>query len=411
MKEKIQIINNWKSNQPIQNVTFNKFDSPQSFDDYDINIIDISCPTIWCYEYNIPTKLNIEKDILSIAEMIKVSSSNILILLPQNVTYNYNYGRPLYNPQVTERYQSQIELKNDLSLLNSVIDKFLNASFKDPIIMYNKTSTLIQDIAINSAFVFSQNAFGEHITLAKNGTSVTTLNYNNVYLTTLNLSDNNYVNLNVFLQEIGWLSKQEECPEWVYREKFLDDDVLVENIEKLNAEKKVLEEKIEQNLSKLDKNLFYKSILYATGDQLVNVVNHMLDEMIGYDFDKFVDKKEEDFCIEKEDVVYIGEIKGITSNVKRSNVTQVATHKNLYLEKEGNEDKNALAIAIINRQRSKPIAERDEVPEDIKKVAQLNEVLVITSETFLKIYESFRNGELKSEDIKELLKQKGLLEL
>ena len=207
------------------------------------------------------------------------------------------------------------------------------------------------------------------------------------------------------------MSKQEECPEWVYREKFLDDDVLVENIEKLNAEKKVLEEKIEQNLSKLDKNLFYKSILYATGDQLVNVVNHMLDEMIGYDFDKFVDKKEEDFCIEKEDVVYIGEIKGITSNVKRSNVTQVATHKNLYLEKEGNEDKNALAIAIINRQRNKPIAERDEVPEDIKKVAQLNEVLVITSETFLKIYESFRNGELKSEDIKELLKQKGLLEL
>lgn len=411
MKEKIQIINNEKNN-PLPNITFNKFDSPQSFDDYDINIIDISRPSTWYYYGSSPVRLNIEKDILSIADMIEVSSSNILLLLPQNVTYYYNYGKPTYSPHAIEKYQSKTELKNDISLFNSTIGKFLNRTFKDPIIMYNKTSTLIQDITISSDFVFSQKAMGEHITLANNGKSVTTLNYNDVYLTTVNLSDNNYINLNSFLKEIKWLSNQEEYPEWLYSEKLLDDEVLLANIEKLKTEKEIIETEIRENRSKINENLYYKSILYSTGDQLVDVVNHMLDEMVGYEFDKFVDKKEEDFCIEKEDCVFLGEIKGISSNVKRSNITQTAMHRDLYLEIEGNEHKNVLAIAIINRQRNKPLKEREVVPEDIKKVAKLHDVLLITSETFLKIYEKFRNGELKAEDIKELLlNQKGLLEL
>lgn len=410
MKEKIQIINNEKNN-PISNITFNKFHSPQSFDDFDINIIDISNPSVWYYNGSTPAKLNIEKDILSIADMIKVSSSNILLLLPQNVTYRYNYGKSSYSSQTSERYQSQTELKNDISLFNSVIGKFLNTSFKDPIIMYNKTSTLIQNITLNSDFVFSQQATGEYITLSNNSKSVTTLNYNNVYLTTINLSENNYINLNSFLKEIKWLSNQEECPEWVQAEIFLDDEILLEKNNKLLIEKSAIEQQIEENQDKINANLFYKSILFASGEQLVNIVNHMLDEMIGYDYEKFVDIKEEDFCVEKEDCVFIGEIKGISSNIKRSNITQTAIHRDLYLEIEGNENKNVFAIAIINRERNKKSSERDAVPADIIKISEMNDVLLITSETFLRLYEKFRNGEIQAEGIKDLLKKKGLLQI
>ena len=189
--------------------------------------------------------------------------------------------------------------------------------------------------------------------------------------------------------------------------EFFDDKEL---IKERQEELQQLEE-VKQRILKIDEslnsNLFYKSILYKSGDELVSVVNVILNEMIGYDYEKFEDKKEEDFLIEKEDAVFIGEIKGINSNVKRSNITQTSVHRDLYLEIEGNETKNVYAIAIINRQRNTPLSQRDEIHEDIKAVAKLCNVLLIPTETLLSLYEQFKNEEISSEEIKELFKAKG----
>ncbi len=144
---------------------------------------------------------------------------------------------------------------------------------------------------------------------------------------------------------------------------------------------------------------------------MVSVVNVMLKEMVGYKYEEFNDTKEEDFLFENNGVFYIGEIKGISSNVKRSNVLQAAMHKSVFLELEENEDKEVNAIAIINRQRTMPLKERDDVTQDVEKLANTNEVLLITAETFLSIFESFRNKKLNSQDIIELFNRKGLLVL
>ena len=76
----------------------------------------------------------------------------------------------------------------------------------------------------------------------------------------------------------------------------------------------------------LDKNLYYKSVLYETGDNLVKVVTEMLGKLYNYDMSKFVDKKDEDFRIVLDDKVFLGEIKGINTNVKKKNVSQVLQH-------------------------------------------------------------------------------------
>ena len=64
---------------------------------------------------------------------------------------------------------------------------------------------------------------------------------------------------------------------------------------------------------------------------MVSVVNIMLKEMVGYKYDEFNDTKDEDFLFENNGVFSIGEIQGISSNVKRSNVLQAAMHKSVFL--------------------------------------------------------------------------------
>lgn len=409
MKEKIQIIN-LKENGPIEGIKFNLFRSPESFDDYDINVIDLSQQSVWYNRgYNLD-KLNIDNDLASIIEMIKVSSSKILILLPQNISLKFNFGKPLYSQQ-SEYYQNSIELKNCISLLNSIINKLLGSSIKDSLILYNKTKTKIQDQLIESDFVFSEDFLGEIITTSNNQKSITTIGQQETYFTTLDLSKNNYVALFPYLQEIHWLGNDEEFPEWIDEIDFLDDLELKNNQNELIQKKNEISKEIDEINEKICHNLYYKSILYTSGDQLVAVVNQMLDEMLGYNYKEFVDLKEEDFRIEKEDVVFIGEIKGITSNVKRSNISQTATHRDFYLEINGNENKKAYAIAIINNQRFKPLKEREPVHQDIVKLAKMNDVLIITSDIFLKVYEKFRNKQLNSDDIKTMFCNKGLLEI
>ena len=68
-------------------------------------------------------------------------------------------------------------------------------------------------------------------------------------------------------------------------------------------------------------------------------------------------------------------------------------------------------IAIINNQRFKPLKEREPVHQDIVKLAKMNDVLIITSDIFLKVYEKFRNKQLNSDDIKTMFCNKGLLEI
>lgn len=409
MKEKIQIINSGEY-KTIEGVKFNLFNSPESFDDYEINIIDLSHKNVWYNRgYNVD-KLNIDNDILSIREMIKISSSKILILLPQNINFMYNYGKPLYT-QRNEYYQNTIELKNCTGLLNSIINKLLGTSIKDSFIIYNKTKTQIKDEFIESDFVFSENSFGKVITKSNNLKSITTIEFHNVYFTTIDLLSNNYNRLIPYLEGIKWLGNDEKLPEWIDEIDFLDDLELKNNQNELIQKKNEISKEIDELNDKIGHNSYYKSILYKSGDQLVAVVNQMLDEMLGYNYKEFVDLKKEDFRIEKENVVFIGEIKGITSNVKRINISQTATHRDFYLDIAGNENKNAYAIAIINSQRFKPLKEREPIHQDLVKLAKMNDVLIITSDTFLKVYEKFRNKQLNSDDIKTMFCNKGLLEI
>lgn len=385
----------------------NKLSSPESFDDFDINIIDLSSEYIWENYQSNAYSINYINDIKNIAKMINKTISKTLVILPQNLDFKFNYGLVVYPSK--KDFTESIELKNHLILINKIIETLLNLSLDSQWLIYDKTKTNINGNEINSDFIFQNIHSAEIITLSKSGTSATTIRYSHNYITTLNLNSN-YNLIIAFLEKLGWISFNQSTPDWLVNEHFFNDEDLQIKKEKLLKDQLEISTKILEINTELELNNFYKSILYKTGDELVDVVNVMLDEMIGYDYKNFVDKKEEDFLIEKENFAFIGEIKGISSNIKRSNVSQTTTHRDYYLEKEGNESKNAYAIAIINRQREVPVEERENVHDDVIHVAEINNVLIITSETFLKLYENFKFGKISTENIINLFKTKsGLL--
>ena len=164
----------------------------------------------------------------------------------------------------------------------------------------------------------------------------------------------------------------------------------------------------------LNKNLEYKSILYTNGDELVKVVLEILDEILEYDSSEFVDEKREDFLIKKEDITFVGEIKGLSSAVKNENVSQLDVHVQSYLDdlqQEGTEEK-VKGLLIINHQRNKPIEERQGVHEHQIKLATRNESLIIETKTLLRLYEKYKLGKITKEECKKLFKNNiGLLEI
>lgn len=135
--------------------------------------------------------------------------------------------------------------------------------------------------------------------------------------------------------------------------------------------------------------------------------------MLRCDLSQFEDKKKEDFLIEMNGFVFIGEIKGVNHNVKSENISQLDVHYQGYLE--DNEDKNSdcvKALLIMNHQKNKALSAREPVHERQISLAERNGSLIIETITLLRMFEKYLAGSLSHEECLVLLKiNTGLLEI
>ena len=152
--------------------------------------------------------------------------------------------------------------------------------------------------------------------------------------------------------------------------------------------------------------------LYTSGDELVEVIFEILEKMLGCNLSGFIDKKKEDFNFKIKDKVFIGEIKGVTPNVKKLNVSQLDVHVQEYLDDNEEENQNIVALLIINHQRNKPITEREKVNEEVIKLAKRNGSLIVETMTILRLFEQYLSKEKTREEcIDILVNHTGLLEI
>jgi len=402
---KIQLITGNKTFAGNDQITISDYSHPMSPDDFDINVIDLSYKNIWRHGGNQIGPISIYDDLRPISKMIGDSSkSKTVYVYPQDGDFLYYYDGKQY------KYRSRIK--------NLISNENYNLGYESCFSMYapqlhvvfEPTKTIIKNIEYAADFRFAFD-IGTIITKSESSGKTTTIKTEReYYFTTLDICSS-LEKLMLFLEEY-LVSVLPDVPDWVKTYEFWNDADSKATIESNKKQIFELNQKIEDAETILNENNRYKSILSTNGDELVEVVFEILEKMLNCTLSDFIDEKKEDFRIEKNNHVFIGEIKGINTNVKNENVSQLDVHYQSYLDEEKNDKTNVHAILIINPQRNRSNEERDPVGEQQIKLAKRNESLIIETITLLKVFELFLDGKLSSERIVEVLASKvGILKI
>ena len=392
---KIQLITNEALN--FDGIVVSPLGSPRSLDEFEINVIDLSSSNLWRCESPNVMQIDAQNDLYSIRTMVeKRSTSKIIYIFPQNTTFYYDCHRN--NGQT--RYIKRFLLKDRMGVVeDGVITKALPRTKWPFSLVYENTRTSIAGRKYEADFYF------EHVrhTLTKSDLSnkVTTIKIaeNEIYATTLKVS-NSKEELLHFLSFLFDGGKKEAAPSWISEINFGDDLEQKEIIEKSAAEIKAAEQKITDANARLDINSEYKSILYTNGDELVRVVFKILEQLFNCDLSGFVDEKREDFLIKKETCTFIGEIKGVTSNIRSEHISQVDVHYQGYMDRlqEENRSENVRQLLIMNPFRNRAPIEREPVHEQQVALANRNGCLIIETTTLLHVFERFLKDDISSEE-------------
>lgn len=367
----------------------------RSLDEYDITVIDLNSEYLWKNRESDTQTINRIADFKSISEMIKNSlSSQIVFVLPQNVTFEY------YNWN-GKNYSKSRELKDMLNDLTKYILPNLYQPITSMGIVYENTKTKVGEKELSAAFYFKNEP--NILLSSKKSNKATVIKHDKKILTTLNIDG--YESLISFLDAVHLMGVKVEVPGWISEIQMFDDKMQKDIIEDCNTKIEEEQERINTANEALTTNARLKSVLYTYGEELVDVVFEILEEMLGCDLSKFVDLKKEDFLFTVEDTTFIGEIKGVNHNVKSQNVTQLEVHYQDYLDEHENvQEEKVKALLIMNHQKSKPVQEREPIMEKQINLAKRNGSLIMDTYTLLKMLEKYRQGTMLREDILKNLK-------
>ena len=360
------------------NIYISDFNKLKALDNFEINVFDLTNNNMWISNNTTdakPSKNNciMLPDFISIKKMlINSKKSKNIICLPQNVEYScIFYGQNNF-------YQ----LKDIIPVLMDILKQLI--PIEDIEIVYENSATEINSTLINSAFYIANENYHK-LTYSK---------------------DSEPAILFDFLNEIGLIKEKVELPDWLYKYNFYDDETQKSNIEKAKEQIKIQKEIINQADKKIQDNMRYKSILCNNSDALVEVVFEILEFIFDISLDEFNDEKQEDFLFKKDGITYIGEIKGVTSNIKYEHISQLEVHYSKYLDKlqEANTTEEIKKILIMNYERTKDISARDEINQMQIDLAIKNETLIIDTKTLLTLYERLLQGKITKDKVINYIK-------
>ena len=404
----IQVIgSNWGKRAGFNGIVQSSLSGPRSLDEFDVNIIDLSCAQLWRNNDNTFASVNAINDLRSINQMVENSEkTKIVYALPQNIEFPFNNdykGQP----------QKSIMIKDHLETIqNRILNVAITPQLFANSLLFEKTRTDIAGIEYEADLYFKN--YQNNITASKCSNKVTTISMHpRVLVTTLNITCNleklvNYVSS--FFKE----PTKTESPDWLANISFYDDTLQSEIITEKKKEIQRAQQAIEEANKKLQSNNWYKSILYTNGSELVEVVFDILEQLLECDLSEFEDKKNEDFLIRLNNHTLIGEIKGVNSNIKNDHIGQIEHHYQQYMDEleEKGATENVHQILIISPFRTKDPSAREPVNDKQIKLAERNGCLIIETETLLKVFECYLEGRIKPEKCMEVFCNKtGLLQI
>ena len=334
---------------------------------------------------------NYENNILFFNELNKLKKPIIYVYHANNNTEGY--GMKL----LKEKYKVKFQL-SDCSVLETQ-----NWNYKPAYNDYEEALSMNSTICKGYCNIKNTNQF---YILKKNNVIVMHDLYVNWY-------DSNQLDVSRMPNMIKFIlqiveEESEETVEWLNNINILDD---VEIGEKLNINnqklKKLLKEK--ENLeSKIKENEYYKSILYSSGDRLVEVVKDILEEMLNITIDD-TDLKKQDlyFNLDKRNILV--EVKGVNHPFQRDNISQVKRHIKDYAEENqiygADVDKNCKGVLILNPYSKHDLKEKiskDFYSKDVIADAEYEKVCTLDTLTLLNYYSKWKKDS-KSIDMKSII--------
>ena len=358
-------------------MSLSKFNEFYALDSFDYNLISLNIDQLLNYSSS-SNMFNNENDFQSLKTNLNDSDDcKIIVALPQNLK-NSN-GR---------------EIKNNLKVVYAHIRKFY--SLTEFQLIFGKNNTEIKDKELSADFYLSNFPNDCEIITKNNNGNVTTIEHENIVYTTLDFKNEDEIFS--FIKIIEEFNDDVEEPDWFKDVEMFDDVEQKQLIEENTAKINELTSENEVARNKLDENNKYKSILYKQSKPLEEGVRLILQELLDYDLSDFEDIGEEDFLIEFEEVTFIGEIKGVGKNITNNHLSNLDVH---FTRRQGKvENENLQPILIANRFINRAPEDREPVNHKQIELAETKyECLIIDSYELLKLYETFKNGEIDTREI------------
>lgn len=359
--------------------------SPESLDSFKVNVIDLDFKLLWKYDGSNFSKINDYKKLNNLKAMItKSKKTKIVFCYPSNLQF--------------DRYHNKKHYYTDLKDIPKSLAKILNEELGCMMIplIYENNKTTVKGKELSSTFFFDYQGGDQKLKSDISERLVLFGVLNNFYTT---LHFENSSELMSVLEEIGFVETEEAAPLWFGGVEFFNDVQLKQKREEKERQMKELDQAIRDIDLELLMNRRFKSILYTNGKELEHTVQEILEQVMDRRLSNFQDLKKEDFLIKKEAVSFIGEIKGVNTNVKNSFISQLDNHAD---ERADNHpEENLKRLLIINDQRDKDPATREHVAEEQIEKARRSKCLIIRTPDLLKVYEMFKTGELTTSEICE----------
>lgn len=403
----IQVIgSDWGKRTGFADVVQSSLENPRSLDEFDVNIIDLSCEKLWYYKGNATSRLNESNNLASVQQMVRNSvTAAIIYVLPKSIQLKYN--------AFNGTYCSSIMIKDDLeNIRKNILSQVFYPQLASFSLFFENTRTEINGLEYEADFYFKNGMHAK--TQSKLSNKITTVSLDDrVMATTLDITSSQ-AKLTNFIDCFYKREEVSDCPEWFDTVSFYDDSLQKEIIAEKEVEIKSAEEAIEEANRKLEDNNKYKSILYTNGSELVQVVFEILEQLLSCDLSEFEDKKNEDFLIRLDNYTLIGEIKGVTSNVKNDHVGQIEHHYQRYMDELDDKGitENVHQVLIINPFRTKAPDVREPINEKQINLAKRNGCLIIETSILLNVFECYLKGRLTSQKCIDIFCSKtGLLQI
>lgn len=382
-----------------------EFKNPKVFDDFELNVLDLSFEELWTSEKSNIDDIDMIKDLKHYHIMLKNNKdTKILVVLPQNITLKYYWVW-------SGKYIKSEDLKNLTDFISKIVyENVYNYWFR---LNFGENSINLNKLKITADFYFDEKEIEKEQKILESDKSnkLTTIKVDeNIYFTTLNLMKSKEI-LEAFLEKTKIIdtSNEEEEPEWFKEIKILDDVNIENEVSKIEEEITKLQKAKENKLIKLEENKEIKRVLYQTDKKLQAIVIKMLNEMLDYEDKEFIDKMEEDYRICKGENTFLIETKGLLRNVNGNDISKTDNHVQIYIDKLEEEERDQYkekvkGIFIVANQRNRKIEERDKLPTRQIELAERDKILIIRTEQLLKLYEDFINKNIKTQEIIELFK-------